>query len=279
MSVFGVTIATGLLVLTASELSRKSPAIGGRMILLYGPCTPEEFAQRYLSDCDTVICTSGRLTEIVGKVFPRTFHTPNGVDIARFGAVKRTRGDNLVLGWAGNIDDPVKGFRELIEPACGDRFKLISAKGELSHRDMAEFYGKIDILVVASRHEGEPLPLLEAMASGCFPVCVDVGIVPELIKHKENGYIVPERSVEAFRQAFEWCDDHLALVRASGLANAELIARERNWKICAQNFGRVYKQTLARANRPIFRNDDVSWDTNLEHFRLFCAVFQKYGQT
>jgi glycosyltransferase involved in cell wall biosynthesis len=111
---------------------------------------------------------------------------------------------------------------------------------------MAKFYRKVDIFVVASRHEGEPLTLLEAMASGCFPVCVDVGIVPELVKHKVNGYIVPERSVDAFRQAFEWCDSNRDQVRAAGLANARLIARERNWGICAEIYGRVYRDTLER---------------------------------
>jgi 2-polyprenyl-3-methyl-5-hydroxy-6-metoxy-1,4-benzoquinol methylase/peptidoglycan/xylan/chitin deacetylase (PgdA/CDA1 family) len=34
----------------------------------------------------------------------------------------------------------------------------------------------------------------------------------------------------------------------------------------------------AKQDRPFFRNDDVSWDTSLEHFRRFCAVFHKYGQ-
>jgi glycosyltransferase involved in cell wall biosynthesis len=210
----------------------------------FGPCTPEEFAKRYLSDCDTVICTSRRLTGIVEKVFPRTFYTPNGVDIGCFGALDTIRRSNLAFGWAGNINDEVKGFWEFVEPACRERFELIAAKGELTHRQMAKFYRKVDIFVVASRHEGEPLTLLEAMASGCFPVCVDVGIVPELVKHKENGYIVPERSVEAFRQAFEWCDNNHDQVHTAGLANARLIARERNWGISAQFYGHVYRDTL-----------------------------------
>jgi hypothetical protein len=30
---------------------------------------------------------------------------------------------------------------------------------------------------------------------------------------------------------------------------------------------------------PFFRNDDVSWDSDLQDFRRFCAVFHKYGQT
>jgi hypothetical protein len=213
----------------------------------FGPCTPEEFAKRYLSDCDTVICTSRRLTGIVEKVFARTFYTPNGVDIGSFGAVGTIRRSSLAFGWVGNINDEAKGFYEFVEPACRGRFELIAAKGELTHRQMAKFYRKVDIFVVASRHEGEPLTLIEAMASGCFPVCVDVGIVPELVKHKHNGYIVAERSVDAFRKAFEWCDSNRDQVRTAGLGNARLIARERNWSICAEFYGRVYSNTLERS--------------------------------
>jgi hypothetical protein len=30
---------------------------------------------------------------------------------------------------------------------------------------------------------------------------------------------------------------------------------------------------------PLLRNDDVSWDSDLQEFRRFCGVFHKYGQT
>ena len=245
----------------------------------YGPRTPHEFAARYLSDCDTVICTSHRLTEIVGKVFPRTYYTPNGVDTRRFHPRERKPKFGLVFGWAGDSNDAVKGFHDIVEPACGDRFALLAATGAVKHREMCEFYRKVDVFIVSSRNEGEPLTLIEAIASGCFTVCVDVGIVPEIIEHGRNGYIVRERSVEAFREAFEWCEKHRDVVRAGGLANAEYAARERNWKVCSEFFRNVYRETLARANRPLFRNDDVSWDTSLEHFREFCSIFHKYGQS
>jgi glycosyltransferase involved in cell wall biosynthesis len=216
----------------------------------YGPCTPAEFAGRYLCDCDTVICTSLRLVKIIMDVFPRTYHTPNGIDPNQFSPTQRhLLGDRLVFGWAGNPDERQKGFRDIIEPACGDRFVLLSTTGKVNYRDMPEFYRQIDVIIVSSRHEGEPLTLLEAMASGCFPVCVDVGIVPELIRHGWNGYIVPERTADAFRKAFEWCEIHRDKVHAAGLANAKLVARERNWEMCARNFGRVYKETIARANK------------------------------
>jgi glycosyltransferase involved in cell wall biosynthesis len=214
----------------------------------YGPCTPDEFARRYLMNCDTVICSSLRLVTLMEKVFPRVFHTPKGVDVTRFkpGDAKRS-GPGLIFGWAGNAKDELKGFDDIIEPACGRQFPLVAATGGLTHSEMADFYRRTDIFIVASRHEGDPLTLIEAMASGCFPVCVDVGIVPELIKHGKNGYIVPERSVEAFQAAFRWCVDHHDKVRAAGVANADLIARERSWSVRAESFARVYRETLARA--------------------------------
>ena len=65
---------------------------------------------------------------------------------------------------------------------------------------MARFYNSIDVICVASTAEGDPLPLVEGMACGCFPVCVDVGIVPELVQSGVNGLIV-DRTPAAFRAA------------------------------------------------------------------------------
>ena len=214
----------------------------------FGPCTPAEFVRRYLAHCDTAICTSRRLCAIVEKVFPRTFHTPNGVDVGRFNPAKRPFRPNLVFGWAGKAADEVKGFRDIVQPACDGRFCLLAATGDVPHRQMPEFYRQLDVIVVASRNEGEPLTLIEAMACGCYPVCVNVGIVPELIEHGRNGYIVPERTIDAFQNALQWCEDNCEEVRAASLVNAELIARDRNWDVCAQSFARVYRDTLMRAD-------------------------------
>jgi hypothetical protein len=121
------------------------------------------------------------------------------------------------------------------------------------------------------------LTLLEGMAAGCFPVCADAGIVPELVRDGENGLIVRERTIAAFRSAFEWCELHVDEVRRAGRENAALIHRQRNWELCAENFKNVFLETLAYASRARFRNDDVSADTCLERFQQFCAIFAKHG--
>ena len=245
----------------------------------FGPCSAVEFADLYLRDCSTVFCTSRRLAALVSPAFDRVFHTPNGIDVTRFSAGSNGPNGPLVFGWAGNAKDTVKGFHDIVVPACGDRFPLHAATGDLDHRRMAEFYRNIDVFVVASRHEGEPLTLIEAMASGCFPVCVDVGIVPELIEHGVTGYVVTERTPEAFIEAFVWCETNVEVVRMAAARNAERMKRERSWEICAQFFKRALLDALAFRDRPRFRNDDVSCDTNLENLKKFCAIFHKYGHT
>ncbi len=244
----------------------------------YGPCTAPEFASKYLSDCGTVICTSIRLLNAITEFHPNVYHTPNGVSHSIF-KMTRTRSGPLSIGWAGNIDDRVKGVKDILGPACLDRYTLLIADGTYSHPQMNRFYNKLDVLVICSRHEGEPLTLLEAMAAGCFPVCTDVGIVPEVIEHGVNGYIVAERTYAAFAKAFEWCDANLDKIRKAGEKNAQLIRRERNWEVCAQYFKRVFIEAYDKVSRPKFRNDDVSWDTSLNDFTRFCEVFRKYGLT
>lgn len=242
----------------------------------YGPCTPSVFAERYLSDCGTVICTSLRLLNLVEAFYSRAYYTPNGFSPSIFKVV-RERSGSLTIGWAGNIKDEVKGYNDILEPACRDRFKLLTASGSLSHARMNIFYNKLDVFAICSRHEGEPLTLIESMAAGCFPVCTDVGIVPELIEHGVNGYVVSEQTPDAFAKAFAWCEVNLDKIRKAGEENARLMRRERNWDACAQYFKRVFFDAYNEVSQPKFRNDDVSWDTSLEEFKKFCGVFHKYG--
>ena len=51
--------------------------------------------------------------------------------------------------------------------------------------------GEGDIYLMLSRLEGGPLPLIEAMGLGMWPICTPVGMAPEIIRHGHNGFIVP----------------------------------------------------------------------------------------
>jgi len=245
----------------------------------YGPCTPRQFAWRYLRDSGAVHCTSQRLARIVDGEHRNVFVLPSGYDPAKlYRKSAVTRRGGLTVGWAGNAADSVKQIETILRPACGSDIDLRLAAGNVPRNRMNDFYNGCDVIAVTSRHEGHPMPLIEGMAAGCFPVTTDVGVAPEIIRPGENGLIV-DASPEAFREAFAWCAAHIAQVRAAGIENAELARRTFAWPVLVDRYRTMFRHMLAGASEPRFRNDDVSADTPLHRFKEFCEIFWRYGYT
>lgn len=214
----------------------------------FGPIDTATFVARYLDDCASATTLSLRLFELLSGHYPNLFHCPNGVDLARFRTAPR-RWRELRIAWSGNPNDPCKGLHDVLEPACAGRFALERTDGRRTQAQVAALYARSDVIAVASQAEGEPLPLLEAMASGCFPVTTDVGIARELIVSGVNGLVV-ERTPEAFRRAFHWCETHLADVRRAGRLNARLLAEERDWDRVAWRYAEIFDAALGRCAAP-----------------------------
>lgn len=196
----------------------------------YGPLSPAAFAARHLADAGTLGATSQRLCALLRDVRP-VQHVPQGVELDRFRPPDRRDGA-VVFGWAGNQNDPCKGLVDILQPAAGCEHEVRLATGSLDADAMAGFYRGIDVLLVASTAEGEPRTLLEAMASGCFVAACDVGIVPELIEHGQNGLVV-ERTPAAFRTAMRWCAANAQSVRRAGADNRRRVEQQRSWTAVA----------------------------------------------
>lgn len=240
----------------------------------YGPCTPVGLAHRHLRDAATVTVTSRRMFEDLKDAIPSGLHlTPNGVDPDRFHPVGERSGP-MRTGWAGNPADPVKRFA-LIESACRG-FDLRVAGGGLSHEEMNAFYNGIDVFVLASLHEGDPLPLLEAMAAGCYPICTDVGIVRDVVSDETEGRIF-DGTIADLRRHLAWCAENLDAVRMRGRANADRIAASRSWSAVGDAWAVAWNGALDAAKVPLLRNDDVGFDTDLPRFERFCALFRSRG--
>lgn len=208
----------------------------------YGPCTPKEFCQKYLFDASTVICPSMILYRLLEGNCPKLFLCSDGFSPDKFYYTKPRQGA-IKLCMVGNLKDPVKGVEDILKPAA-EGFNLELAQN-LKHEELREFYNRQDVYVVSSRHESNPLPLIESMACGCFPVSSKVGIAPELIRHKENGYLVSERTVAAFREAFDWCEENLEYIRMQGRKNAEEMYNTRRWELMSENYRKMFRAHLS----------------------------------
>lgn len=213
----------------------------------YGPCSAKKFVKKFLQDACFFCATSLRLYNLLVPFIPNIHHVANGIDTKKFFASDNFPMGEIRLGWAGNCNDPIKGIKKILYPASKG-YNLELADGSLSYDKIATFYQCKDLYIVTSKHEGEPLPLIEAMACGCFPVCYDVGIVPELIEHKKNGYIVTEYTIEKFRKAFKWCENNLKYIRSQRKVISEELHKKRNWELCSQTYKSLWFYALNNIN-------------------------------
>jgi glycosyltransferase involved in cell wall biosynthesis len=67
------------------------------------------------------------------------------------------------------------------------------------HHNISDYYKKASIFCLSSRFEGLPMVLLEAQAFALPAVCFDCYTGPaEVVTDGENGFIVPDKDVDAF---------------------------------------------------------------------------------
>ncbi len=69
------------------------------------------------------------------------------------------------------------------------------------YRDIAACYHALDLYIVASRQEGGPKAVLEAMASGVPLVTTRVGQATDLVQHRQNGWMVDPEDVEGLTRS------------------------------------------------------------------------------
>jgi glycosyltransferase involved in cell wall biosynthesis len=145
---------------------------------------------------------------------------PLGVDLERFhpdADAAAAEGRPLHIGLVGRPDVPMKGLDlafaaiaavagrggapvRVTFPVPLDQqrriLELLDVHGAASHvrlvppispDDLPRFYSSLNALLVASRFEGGPYTMLEAMACGTPVIATPVGLVPEVIEDGING--------------------------------------------------------------------------------------------
>ncbi len=101
---------------------------------------------------------------------------------------------------------------------------------QTSPRVLHQHYMQADVFVLSSISEGLGRVLLEAMARGVPVVATRVGGIPEIVKHEQNGLLVPPRDVQAMAEAMERLITDASLRRrliAGGYRTAEQHTTER----------------------------------------------------
>jgi glycosyltransferase involved in cell wall biosynthesis len=141
---------------------------------------------------------------------------------AALGAVHARAPELVVL-----LSGPARGYvrAELERRRIPNQHLVASSRAEL-----ARAYRALDVYVVASRQEGGPKAVLEAMASGVPLVSTRVGQAVELVEDGRNGFLVDVEGAAALADAVLRLYGDRALrgsVIGPGRATAEEYAYER----------------------------------------------------
>ena len=94
--------------------------------------------------------------------------------------------------------------------------------GKIPHEDMPSLLAEGDVYVSTSLSDGTSVSLLEAMASGAFPVVTDIAANKEWITDGINGFLVPVDDETSLAHKI------IQSLRNEGLAEE---ARQKNWKM------------------------------------------------
>jgi glycosyltransferase involved in cell wall biosynthesis len=184
----------------------------------------------------------------------RGTHTPNAVDLERFrpgdrAAARRRFGlppDDVVVGTVSRLV-PGKSVADLVAAAgrLGGMTFAIAGEGperpalEVAARasgarvrflgerdDVPEFLRALDLFVLCSRWEGEPIALIEALATGLACVATATSGARELLEGGEGGVLVPAGDPGALAAAIEkLAGDPAARARLGGTARARVVGR------------------------------------------------------
>jgi glycosyltransferase involved in cell wall biosynthesis len=168
--------------------------------------------------------------------------------------------DTIVVEWHGRILMHRKGLDTLVaawQQLCAERpdldlllllvgtgpdapaFRRLLDEGEVTsvrwrnefvtqREELAPYLSAADIYVLPSRHEGFPVALIEAMASGLAVVATDVPGVADILGsvEEETGLLVPPEDPAALAAGLERLIDDVSLAdRASSAARERVLRR------------------------------------------------------
>ena len=176
----------------------------------------------------------------------------------------------LILFGAQRITDERKGFRFLTEacehiamhhPTLPQQLGVVVLGGDAqsvkealplpvytvnylsNEKEIAELYNAADLFVTPSLQDNLPNTIVEAMACGTPCVGFNVGGIPEMIHHQQDGYVADYCDSLDFAQGIAWCLNEQRQPALGTAARATALATYGETAV-AQRYQAIYQQAL-----------------------------------
>ncbi len=223
------------------------------------------------ADLTVTLFEANRRLEIeMGCPPERAIVVPNGIDVERFTAVERTEKEHFSVGLVGRVV-PIKDIKTYIataktvldriptarfycigptdeDPAYHDECTALTARLGIDDRfiftgrqNVLDYYAFIDVLLLTSVREAQPLVILEAYCAGVPAVATRVGNVPELLDY-DDRFIASPKDSDGLAEAIIYIHDHPEEMQELVARNRQRALRFYDKKQLHQRYGDLYRQ-------------------------------------
>ena len=198
---------------------------------------------------------------------------PNGIDVPRFTSVVRKKREGFHVGLVGRVV-PIKDIKTFVlaakivgdavpearfwcigpteeDPAYHDDCQRLVESLRLGDRftftgkaDVLDFYSFLDVLLLTSVREAQPLVILEAYAAGVSVVSTSVGNVPELLEH-DTRFLAPPKDAAKLAQGVRYVHDNRGEMERIAEKKRDMVLRFYDKSRVFERYRAEY-ETLAR---------------------------------
>jgi glycosyltransferase involved in cell wall biosynthesis len=112
--------------------------------------------------------------------------------------------------------------------------------------DIPDVLAALDVFVLSSDYEGNPLSVLEAMAAGLPSVSTAAGGVPELIENGQQGFVVPVGDVDALAKSMTLLLQNKKIREAMGAAAARRATDNFDVSVMVKAYENLYETLPSR---------------------------------
>jgi len=103
--------------------------------------------------------------------------------------------------------------------------------GRVPHEEMPDLLAHADIYVSTSLYDGTSVSLLEAMASGAFPIVTDILANREWVSDGENGFLFPEKGAEFLAKKIIQAIRNPTLLDRTRKKNFSILKEKVSWPV------------------------------------------------
>lgn len=225
------------------------------------------------ADLTVTLFEANRRREIeMGCPPDRAIVIPNGIDVAKYSQVQRQERENFSIGLVGRVV-PIKDIKTYIATAKtvldripDARFYCIGPTDEdtayyeecvalterlgiadrfefTGRQNVLDYYAFLDVLLLTSVREAQPLVILEAYCAGVPAVATRVGNVPELLDY-DDRFITSPKDSDGLAEAIAYVYDHPEEMKKLVERNKQRALRFYDKKQLHKRYGELYHELL-----------------------------------